>query len=145
MRIILLLGDLARVADGKLDVLGAGWTVAGPGPVNLGIGMLTQVPWAEMGEEHRVELVLVDSRGEVVPGENGDPLFRVEAALRTERPPGVLLGSPAVVPLALNVNNLPVPPGGRYSIRASVDGHTSVDWEAPFSTRPAGSAGSSRS
>ncbi|HET9443025.1 MAG TPA: hypothetical protein VFO65_06860 [Acidimicrobiales bacterium] len=144
MKITLLLCDMARVAEGKLDVLGAGWTVAGPAPVNLGIGMLAEVPWADMGEQHRVELELVDGRGEVVPNEQGDPLFRVEAALHTERPAGVLLGSPAVVPMALNVNALPVPPGGRYTLRATIDGQSSVDWEVSFSTRPAAGSGTSR-
>jgi hypothetical protein len=40
------------------------------------------------------------------------------------------------VPLAINIGPLPLPPGGRYEWRLTIDGETSEDWRLPFSTRP---------
>lgn len=136
MNITLIVGDVARVAEGKLDVLGAGWTLCGPGPVNLGVGVLVEVPWAELGESHHFELVLLDHKGQVVPGPNGEPLMRIHAELATQKPPGVLLGAPQIVPMALNLNGVPVPPGGRYKLLLTHKESPNVSWEWSFNTRP---------
>ncbi len=44
MKATFLLADYAKVSDGKLDVLGAAWSVAGPGPVAFFVAGVVQVP-----------------------------------------------------------------------------------------------------
>lgn len=136
MNITLIVGDFARVVEGKLDVLGAGWTVCGPGPLNMGIGILAEVAWAEMDETHHIEFVLLDDKGKVVPDEKGDPLFKVNADLTTRKPPGVLLGAPQVFPMAFNVNGVPVPPGKRYRLMVTHNGNPNIGWDWSFNSRP---------
>lgn len=137
MNITLIVGEYARVADGKLDVIGAGWTITGPGPVTMGIGILAEVPWSEMGTPHSIELLLVDEKGVAVPGPGGDPLFKVDATLVAEKPPGVLLGAPNISCMGLNAVGVPIPPGRRYRLIATVDGSPHLGAEWSFNTRPA--------
>ena len=45
MKATLMLADYATVSDGKLSIVGGGWSVTGPEPVPFGIALLIQVPW----------------------------------------------------------------------------------------------------
>jgi hypothetical protein len=137
VKVTMILADVARVSEGKLDVLGGGWSVTGPDPSPSAIGLIIEVPWAQTGVTHPFELVLMTDAGAPVPGPNGDPLARFAGELETARPPGVLLGGPFVIPLALNIPPLPLDPGSRYRWTLTVDGNPNVDWELSFSTRPA--------
>jgi len=40
MRVTMLLADFAQVSDGKLTVVGGGWSLTGPEPVPFGIAIL---------------------------------------------------------------------------------------------------------
>jgi hypothetical protein len=40
--------------------------------------------------------------------------------------------------MALNFAPLPIPPGGRFEWRLSINGETDEDWRLSFSTRPGG-------
>ena len=51
------------------------------------------------------------------------------------RPPGVKPGTSIDVPLAITVGPLPLPPGGRYEWRLSINEESHEDWRLPFSTR----------
>ncbi len=53
------------------------------------------------------------------------------------RPTGLTPGTSLDATVAINVGPLPLPPGGRYMWRLSIDGETRVDWQVAFSTRPA--------
>lgn len=132
----MILADVARVSEGKLDVLGGGWTVCGPDPTPMAIGLLVEVPWVQVGQDHQLDLRLLDDQDQEVLNPEGNPLVRVDGNFEAPRPPGVLLGVPEILPAVLPIPPLPLEPGRRYRWRLSINGHTEPDWELAFSTRP---------
>ena len=95
-------------------------------------------PWDRANEEHRFKLELVDADGYpvLVPSaEGGEVALTIEGQFEIGRPPGVKPGSALPFPMALNLPPQPIPPGGRYEWRLSVDGDTHEDWRLVFSTR----------
>ena len=62
----MLLCDAAQVADGKLYVLGGGWSLTGPDPVPSAIAMKIDVGWHEAEVAHHWELFLEDADGRPV-------------------------------------------------------------------------------
>src|SRR5437773_2241604 len=94
MKTTLLVADYARVADGKLDLVGCGWDITGPPPATFGIGILFTVGWDEANRRHHFALDLLDTDGMPVPGEDADsPLVHFEGDIEVGRPPGLKPGS----------------------------------------------------
>ena len=56
----MLLADFAQVSDGKLTVVGGGWSLTGPDPVPFGIAILIRVPWDQANQRHVMRLELLD-------------------------------------------------------------------------------------
>jgi hypothetical protein len=139
VKVTMLLADYAQAAEGKLNVIGGGWSITGPQPAPFAIAMLIQVPWDRTNMEHKLRLELVDSDGQPVmvdTPQGEQPLF-LEAGFEVGRPLGIKPGTPIDVPLALNMGPQPIPPGGRYEWRLSINGETDEDWYLAFSTRGA--------
>lgn len=138
MRTTLLLGDYARVAEGKLDVIGGGWTFTGPDPVTMGIGLIVEVPWDLANTAHQLALELLDSDGQLVEldGPDGPQTIQLATEFEVGRPAGQAAGTPIPFPMAVNVNAVPLPPGQRYEWRVSINGRTHEDWTLRFQTRP---------
>ena len=138
LKATLLLGDYARVSEGKLDLVGAGWVMTGPEPASFGIGLLFSIEWHETNMEHPFVLDLLDADGNpVINPETDEPLFHFEGAMEVGRPPGMKPGTPQNGCLGLNLAAIPIPPGGRYEFRLVVDGDEDSAVSAPFSTQPA--------
>jgi Family of unknown function (DUF6941) len=136
----LLLADFAQVAEGKLTVVGGGWSVTGPEPTPFAIAILVQVPWDQANVRHTLRLELLDADGNAVTietdeGEEEPILFFDDLVFEVGRPPGLKPGTPLDFPLAVNSGPLPVEPGGRYEWRLSIDGRSDEDWRLPFTTR----------
>jgi hypothetical protein len=137
VNVTLALADYVRAADGKLDLLGAGWTITGPGPANFGIGILLEARPGEFGQQHEVLLELVDEDGRLVPVPDGEEaLLRIEGQIEVLPPPGHPPALPVVMPVAFNAANVPLPAGRRLEFRLWIDGETKEAWRLPFSTRP---------
>lgn len=134
----MLLADAAQAAEGKLNVLGGGWSITGPGPVPSAIAMLIEVPWDRANMRYPWQIELVDSDGDLVliTGPMGDQPVKVDGELEVGRPPGVTPGTPLALPLAINLGPLPLPPGGRYEWRLTIGEESHEHWRLPFSTRP---------
>ena len=134
----MMLADYVQVAEGKLTIVGGGWSVTGPMPVPFGVAVLFQVPWDRANMQHRFRLELLDADGEpvLVETEEGEQPLVIEGEFEAGRPPGLTPGTPLDVPFAINVPGAPVPPGGRYEWCLSVNGETADDWRLAFSTRP---------
>src|SRR5271155_2565708 len=62
----MLLADSAQVADGKLYILGGGWSVTGPDPTPSAVAMKVMVDWHEFNTSHHWELFLEDADGQPV-------------------------------------------------------------------------------
>jgi hypothetical protein len=137
MKATLMLCDAAQVADGKINILGGGWTQTSPGtPSALAISI--GVPWDNSNDRHRFEVHLDDADGQpvTVPNPQGgmSPLI-ISRDFETGRPPGVPKGSTLWALVALTIGPLPLQPGGRYVWSLFVNHHTEEDWTAPFSVR----------
>ena len=59
----MLLADFAQVADGKLTVVGGGWSLTGPEPTPFGIAILVHVPWDQANRRHTLRPPLVHADG----------------------------------------------------------------------------------
>ncbi|MBD0330189.1 MAG: hypothetical protein ICV64_08815 [Thermoleophilia bacterium] len=146
MKVTLLLADAAQAVNGKLYVLGGGWSLTGPDPAPMALAVKIEVPWDRANIKHRWRLELLDEDGaavELVPTPEGGPQpLRIEGEFEAGRPPGLKPGTPLDVALALNLAPLPLPAGGRFVWRLGIDGWDE-DWQVAFSTRPAAPAASS--
>lgn len=132
-RVTALLCDSAQVADGKLYVLGGGWSVCGPGPFLHGITLKVEVPWNEANKKHSLTADLIHQDGRTV--EVGDPPEEIRFGTEFEvgRPPGLLPASSMDFPLAINFGPMELPPGEMYAWRIVID-KTEVD-RVNFQTR----------
>jgi hypothetical protein len=140
VKVTMMLADAAQAVDGKLYILGGGWSITGPEPSASAIAAYIQVPWDRTNVQHEFRFELVDSDGQPVVAETPEGIeepVAIEGAFEVGRPVGVTPGTPIDVPLAINIGPLVLPPGGRYEWRLTVDGETSGDWRLAFSTRPA--------
>ena len=83
MKITLLLADFARVADGKLDVIGGGWSMMNAqGPFGFFVAALFQIPWDQTNHKHTFRLELLDADGHGVPTQEGDTIQIGRASCR---------------------------------------------------------------
>ncbi|CAN5321351.1 hypothetical protein BH20ACT13_BH20ACT13_18760 [soil metagenome] len=134
----MLLADYAVVSDGKLTIVGGGWSQTGPEPAPFAIGLLIQVPWDQANTMHAFSVELVDSDGaEVVLETDEDADVQPVAfgeKFEVGRPPGLKPGTPLDLPVAVNSMPLPLDPG-RYEWRLTIDGESREDWTLPFTVR----------
>ena len=136
MRLTLLLADAAQVADGKLYILGGGWSVLN-GPAPMAVAMKVEVPWDQANLPHEWRLELLDQDGHpVVLGDPGvdKPPVHVGATIEVGRPAGLPPGTSLDVPLAVSVGVLALRPGG-YVWRVTIDGETHDTWQLAFRGR----------
>lgn len=135
----MLLADAAQVADGKLYILGGGWSLTGPEPTPSAVAIKIEVDWHETSVEHHWELFLEDADGRpvIVPTPDGEQPVEIRGDFSVGQPEGILEGSPVDVPMAINLGPLPLAPGTRYTWRLLVDGTDLTGGSISFSTRPA--------
>ncbi len=135
----MLLCDSAQVAEGKLYVLGGGWSMIGPDPAPSAIAMKIDVDWNDADRPHHLELFLVDADGQPVSFETPEGTHPMEfrADFSVPRPDAVPPGSPIDFAFALNLPPLPLLPNSRYTWRLMIDGEAEESWILAFSTRPA--------
>lgn len=135
----MFLADYAVVSDGKLTIVGGGWSQTGPEPASFGIGLLIQVPWDQANTLHVFAVELLDSDGaevvlEAAEEEEDEQPVAFGGEFEVGRPPGLKPGTPLDFPVAVNSTPLPLEPG-RYEWRLTIDGASREDWTLPFSVR----------
>ena len=139
MMATMLLADAAQAIENKLYVLGGGWSITGPDPTPSAIAIVLKVPWDEANARHDLRIELIDADGRPIlvgsPEDQGKPVV-IESHFEVGRPPGLRPGTPIDLAFAVNISPLPLPPGGRYEWRLTIDGHSEAHWHAAFSTRP---------
>ncbi len=108
----MLLCDAADAAEGKLYILGGGWShVYSPNaPVNMALAIMIAVPWNQANEKHDVNAALVSEDGDTVEVEGNQVIAGGE--LEVGRPPGLRAGTQLNTPLVLNFSGLVLKPGG---------------------------------
>ena len=143
MKVTMLLADAAQAINGKLYILGGGWSVTGPDPTPMAIAIKIEVPWDQANRRHVLKLALMNDDGQpvTVPTETGKRPVELNGEFEVGRPPGLRPGTPLDVALGISVGPLPLAPDGRYVWRCSIDGSSSEEWQVAFTTRSARSAG----
>ena len=134
VRVTMLLADAAQEVNGKLYVLGGGWSVTGPDIPPMSLAIKLDVPWSEANQAHTFEIVLVDTDGRTVGTDDGGPGVRVDGRFEVGRPAGTPAGSDIDFAFAVNVPPFPLD-AGRYAWQLSIDGQTHEDWLRPFQVR----------
>lgn len=131
-----MLADAAQAVDGKLYVLGGGWTFVGPQLGPMALALVVEVPWHEANQPHQLVIELQDADGQPARiGPAAEPM-RFEIGLEVGRPPGHPQGTAFNVPLGINIGPMPLQPGSRYVWVVSIDGESDEDWRAGFNVRP---------
>ncbi len=133
----MLLADAVQAVNGKLYILGGGWSVTGPEPAPSAIAIKIDVPWDESNKKHPFRLALIDGDGQalVVPTPIGARPVEIVGEFEAGRPAGLKPGTPLDVVLALNIGPLPLQADSRYVWRMWIDEQSRDDWEVSFSTR----------
>lgn len=132
----MLLSDFAQVIQGKLYIMGGGWSLTGPVPSLSAIAVKIEVPWTQTNRKHefRVELIDADGHPVVMVPPTGEGPVVLDGHFEVGRPPGMPPGTPLDVPLAMTIPPMPLAPG-RYVWRLSIDGASHDDWEVAFTVR----------
>jgi hypothetical protein len=138
-KVTMLLADFAQAVEGKLYVLGGGWSVINSGPVSFAIAIYVQTAWHQANVRHGFKLELLDADGQpvIVSTPEGEKPLLIEGEFESGRPPGLKPGTPLDGTLAVNLAGVPLPADSRLEWRLSINGETHEDWTLPFTTRPA--------
>jgi hypothetical protein len=135
MNIRSMLADYAVVADGKLTIVGGGWSIISPNPTPTALALLVKVPWDRTNEKHRVTVRLVDEDGRAFVPDGAPEGFegiRHEWPVEVGRAPGLRPGTCIDCPLALNIGPLQFVPGKRYEWMVELNDQTNDEWNLPF-------------
>ena len=134
----MLLADSAQVADGKLYILGGGWSVTGPDPTPSAVAASVAVDEHEFNTEHHWELFLEDADGRLVQFETpeGSQTIEIRGDFSTTSPADLPAGSPVEMPIAVNFGPIPLAPASRFTWRMVIDGESLPGATVSFSTRP---------
>ena len=108
--VALLLCDWAESINGKLYVMGGGWTnIVMSMPITMALAANITVPWHSTNQKHKIHATLLTEDGNQVSIQGRD--VQIEAELEVGRPPGARLGRSFSVPLALRLQAVPLGPG----------------------------------
>ncbi len=118
----MLLCDFAESVNGKLYLMGGGWTIVrGPAPVNCAVAIKLDVPWTHTNQQHSLVLELLHEDGEPVTHPELEEFVRIEVGFEVGRPPGAIPGDPITNNMAFQFQAIPLAAGGfRFSF--SVNG-----------------------
>src|SRR5580692_10843977 len=138
VKVTMLLCDAAQVSDGKLYILGGGWSMTGPDPVPSAVALKIDVDWHEAETSHHWELFLEDADGRPVFMETPDGTQPVEVRgeFTVSQPAEIPEGSPIDVALAVNLGPIPLAPATRFAWRLTIDGESLPGASLGFTTRP---------
>jgi hypothetical protein len=138
VKVTMLLCDAAQVSDGKLYILGGGWSMTGPDPVPSAVALKIDVDWHEAEASHHWELFLEDADGQPVFMETPDGTQPVEVRgeFTVSQPAEIPEGSPIDVALAVNLGPIPLAPATRFAWRLTIDGESLPGASLGFTTRP---------
>lgn len=133
-----MLCDAAEAVNGKLFILGGGWSVTGPEPTPSALAVKIDVPWTDANRQIPVEVSLLTADGEPVrvPDKIGNPQpVAVRLNIEVGRPPGLPHGTPLDATVAFGVPALPLDRGQRYAWRLAIDGESKPHWQVGFWVR----------
>jgi hypothetical protein len=109
---VMLLCDAAETANGKLYVLGGGWSqvLVPDTPFAMALAVKLAVPWDQANTRFTIEARLVTDDGEPALTPEGEPI-RAQGQIEVGRPPGLKPGEALDAPFVLRFT-VTLPPGG---------------------------------
>lgn len=113
----MLLCDYAQAVNGKLYVIGGGWsilTMVQP-TASMSLAVKLTVPWSRANERLHIEASLITDRAEPVmleTDDGGETPVRAEGDIELGRPAGLRHGTPLDATFALNFEGLRLTAGG---------------------------------
>lgn len=145
--VAMILASVAQVEEGRLIVVGGGWSVRDPDPGgSAAIGLMLYVPREMLGKTISTRLTLEDAvSGDevtVVPltaeGEPmGDPAgIQIQGNIVPAGLDDAELTTPLVVPLAATLPPFHLPPGQAFRWQLYLDEETRPEWALAFRTTP---------
>lgn len=137
MKVTIILADSAQVAEGKIYLMGGGWSVTDPKLVQSAIAGKIEVPWDETEKKHSLKLELrkADSTPHMVNTPKGDLPLIIGGEFSVGKSHSLPKGTPSDVPFAFAVRPLKLDPGTKYCWKLSIDNQTREDWQVEFYTR----------
>jgi hypothetical protein len=133
----IILADWAEAINGKLYIMGGGWSITGPAPTPSALALKIDVPWDETNRLHSIKVALTDDDGQgvVLPGH--ETALEVSGNFEVGRPTGLPPGTSVDSVVALSLPPMPLESGKRYHWRLWIDEQTRDDWQVTFLVRRA--------
>ena len=110
-KVTILLADAAQISDGKLNMLGAGWSIINTPTGPFCVVVHAQVPWTMTNTKMAWSLDLIDSDGHPVLLEESQGPIHMEGFLEAGRPAGMESGTTIYVPFVFPFLGMPLDPG----------------------------------
>lgn len=124
MEVDLLLCDHAEAINGKLYIMGGGWSIlyAANRPATMYLAMIVTFDWTDTNIKHEflAELLTADGEPVTMPIDQTRPV-RAHASMEVGRPPGIKPGTSLPAPIAFGVAGL-ILDVGLYVWNVKVDG-----------------------
>lgn len=111
-----MLADAVQAADGKINLLGGGWSVTSSPTAPFGVAVKVSVPWHLGNQDMEWRLFLIDEDGRPAPLQTPIALGGVVGVPRHEALPA---GTPLDLPMVFQFPSLPLEPG-RYEWRFQI-------------------------
>ena len=120
MEATVLLCDWAEAVNGKLYIMGGGWTRAVAGqPIVLALAVKLGVPWEDANKRIPIRVSLLTEDGQ--PVKVGDRTVEIDGEMEVGRPAGLKRGSLLDAVVVFRIPGLQLDKGG-YSWRLKVGG-----------------------
>jgi hypothetical protein len=117
----LILCDWAEVINGKLYMMGAGWSrTQADAPLSISVAVMIKVPWTEANRKHKLRFGLVTEDGQSFSPPNAPGPIDIPGEFEVGRPPGLAEGSSLDTMLTYRFAGMTLP-GGRYAFEMRID------------------------
>jgi hypothetical protein len=118
-----LLCDSCVVPDGKLYILGGGWTSLTPPayPASVGriaVALTVEIPYEATDQTHQLAIQLIDVNEQPHPSE-----VHIEGQLSIGRPAELTPGEPQTLCIGVHFDQVKFEEPGRWSFKVSLNGH----------------------
>lgn len=108
----MLLCDWAEQVNGKLYIMGGGWSVAiADRPIGIALAIRIAIPWDRTNVAHPVSIKLLTEDGEPVGDEDGKPIV-MDGKVEVGRPAGMKPGTPIDATMAIRIPQIALKANG---------------------------------
>lgn len=128
--ILLITADAATVSDGKINILGGGWTRITSGPANFTLVVRIDIPWNLTNRQLPWSLALVDQDGRSYVPDGGDSPVELSGELQVERTDESVFGSSFEAPMLFPFVGLPLRSGTYEWVFTFADFQTKYGFQA---------------